>query len=461
MAGKAPRKRRRRSAKLRNSLRLGGVLAVLTAVNVYVFCFRSDTAVKTLLAPSSMSRPLTGSGAAGGAGKDAVMGAASAPGGTSEAPVAGPAGVQPEASGRDINGVIGANDTLGSVLARESFGPHAGNVIAALGKLVDLKAIHAGEAYSVSLDEAGAPDAFEYRPTPALRYIVTRGDDGVWQSRKEEKPLVTKVENAAGVVESSLYESVHRAGQNSALVALLVDLFAWDINFYVDTHPGDTWKVVVERQYLGGDAYKYGRVLAAEYSGKVGTFRAFYYAPGPKMPGRYYDEKGQAIAKTLLKCPLRFVRISSKFDPRRLHPVLHVTKAHMGVDYAAPIGTPVWASASGRVAECESKRGSGNTVVLNHGNGLATRYYHLSRFAKGLKVGQYVKQKDIIGFVGTTGLSTGPHLHFGMTRNGTFVDPLKVPMAREAPVGDKGGFQATIRPRLAALKALQPTVAKN
>jgi murein DD-endopeptidase MepM/ murein hydrolase activator NlpD len=235
------------------------------------------------------------------------------------------------------------------------------------------------------------------------------------------------------------------------------------VNFYTDQHPGDHWKVVVEKQLLGGKFYKYGKLLAAEYGGKVGTFRAFYFAGrSGKQPGHYYDERGQAISKTMLKTPLRFVRISSKFDLKRFHPILHIEKAHLGIDYAAPTGTPVWASASGRVVEVGLKRGSGNTIVLAHANGISTRYYHLSRYARGLHVGQQVKQKDVIGFVGMTGLATGPHLHFSVTKNGAFVDPNKMQINRDAPVGDRAGFQDVIRPRLVALRNIQPgAVARN
>jgi murein DD-endopeptidase MepM/ murein hydrolase activator NlpD len=164
----------------------------------------------------------------------------------------------------------------------------------------------------------------------------------------------------------------------------------------------------------------------------------------------------------MLKTPLRYVRISSKFDRKRFHPILHVEKAHLGIDYAAPVGTPVWASASGRVVEAEMKRGSGNTVVIAHTNGLSTRYYHLSRFARGLRAGQNVRQKDVIGFVGTTGLSTGPHLHFSVTKNGAFVDPSKLQISREPPVAERGAFLQAIAPRVATLKNLQPAaLAKN
>lgn len=451
------------SAQFRNSLRLGALLVTLTGVNVYVFCFRDGTSVKRLLDPASVSNSVAddreqaahdSAGAVSGrrTNRSSAMGAAGD----------GTPGAQGAAEGaRTIEGKIGNTDALSTVLAREGVGAAALPIAKALSKLVDPRTIRPGEGYVITFDEGGEPESFEYQPTAVLRYLVTKSEDTGWEARREEAALESKTESAAGVVESSLYDSIHKAGESSALVSLLVDLFAWDINFYVDTHPGDTWKVVVEKQYLGGQLYKYGRVLAAEYSGRVGTFRTFYWQPTPKAVGRYFDDRGQAVTKTMLKCPLRFVRVSSKFDRARFHPVLHVAKAHLGIDYAAPIGTPVWASASGKIADFGMKRGSGNTIVVSHGAGLATRYYHLSRFAKGLRVGQPVKQKEVIGFVGTTGLSTGPHLHFGVTRNGAFVDPLKLPVAREAPVADKGAFMAAIRPHLTKLKSLEPVVAKN
>jgi murein DD-endopeptidase MepM/ murein hydrolase activator NlpD len=357
-------------------------------------------------------------------------------------------------------------DTLGQVMSREGFGPAGPQVIAALAKLVDPRSIRGGQKYVVRLGEDGSPASFEYVPSPALRYLVEKNDDtGAWTGRKLAAAVDIQTVEAGGVVESSLYESVQKAGESTALVSLLVELFAWDVNFYTDTHPGDHWKVVIEKQILGGQFYKYGRVLAAEYGGKTGTFRAFFWngkgAPRDK-PGKYYDEHGLALSKSMLKTPLRYVRISSKFDRKRFHPILHVEKAHLGIDYAAPQGTPVWASASGRVVEVGLKRGSGNTIVLSHAGGLSTRYYHLSRYARGLHVGQQVKQKEVIGYVGMTGLATGPHLHFSVTKNGAFVDPSKLQVSRDAPVPDHAAFMDTIRPRIAALKAIQSSaVARN
>jgi murein DD-endopeptidase MepM/ murein hydrolase activator NlpD len=503
-----PRKRRKkRSAEIRNSLRLGLVLAGLVGINVYIFFFNRGTAPREVLKPASTvksseaqaqeilhesadavrrpgpktlamatppARRATGRALATAGRPAAPVNAtvATAPG---AAPIPAPAGAAvprpvvqipfapPEDDAAAEEKRIGQSDTLGQLLAREGFGGATSAVVGALSKLCDPKLIRGGQIYRIGLDDDGTPASFEYQPTPILRYVVEKDDGGVWKARKLEQAVDVRTVEAIGVVDSSLYESVQKSGESTVLVSLLVELFAWDVNFYVDTHPGDLWKVVVEKQFLGGQFYKYGRILAAEYGGRAGTFRAFFWkAPGSKSDGRYYDEHGQAITKTMLKTPLRFVRISSKFDRKRFHPILHVEKAHLGIDYAAPVGTPVWASASGRIVECEMKRGSGNTVVIAHANGLATRYYHLSRFARGLHPGQAVKQKDVIGFVGTTGLSTGPHLHFSVTKNGAFVDPSKLQVSRDAPVAERAVFLEAIRPRIAALKGMQPAaLAKN
>jgi murein DD-endopeptidase MepM/ murein hydrolase activator NlpD len=510
---------------IRNSLRLGVLLAALVGVNVYVFFFNRGTAPRDVLNLQSTSKTLDGSRreilakdkakaeqlvassalphpiAPATAPAPTVPTVGRAPAPRSRAPGAAPAApviqvpwappaealasrapsarapsagaIQvpwappPEDDHEGGEGPVdkkfGPADTLGQVLTREGFGAAGPSVIAALSRLVDPKTIRGGQKYLVRLDDDAVPESFEYQSSAVLRYIAERGADGAWQARKIEKPVEVAEVDVGGIVESSLYESVQKTGESTALVSLLVEIFAWDVNFYTDTHPGDHWKVIVEKQLLGGQYYKYGRLLAAEYSGKTGTFRAFYWAPkGKPAAGKYYDDRGEALSKTMLKTPLRFVRISSKFDRKRFHPILHVEKAHLGIDYAAPTGTPVWASASGRVVEVGMKRGSGNTIVLAHASGLSTRYYHLSRYARGLHVGQTVKQKDVIGFVGATGLATGPHLHFSVTKNGAFVDPSKLQVGRGAPAPDHAAFMDAIRPRLAALKAIQPgAVARN
>ena len=489
-------------------------MAVLAGVNVYVFFFNRGTAPREVLKASSLVKAADGKGGtlkdaarqaneqlaattttttlppvAAGQPADAtavkkakapqILGPASASlanqrkekgdaGKVTAVPSPPPKGQPGGSPGEDDEGSlnpekrIGDAETLGQILVREGFEGEAPKVATALSRLFDPKAIRGGQTYVVHTDESGEPESFEYHPSAVTRFVVSRGAAGAWVAVRVDQPVEIKTVTVAGAIDSSLYESVQAAGEGSALAGLLVDMLAWDINFYTDTHPGDHWKVVVEKQYLGGQFYRYGHLLAAEYGGKTGTVRGFYWKSNGANEGHYYDAQGQALSKSLLKTPLRFVRISSKFDRHRFHPILHVEKAHLGIDYAAPVGTPVWASASGKVVECEMKRGSGNTVVIAHANGLSTRYYHLSKFARGLKAGKLVKQKEPIGFVGTTGLSTGPHLHFSVTKNGAFVDPNKVQINRDAPVPELGSYLATIRPRMASLKALEPTaLARN
>ena len=433
---------------------------MLTGVNVYYFFLRQDTSVQSLMRPMSTSRALTDGkkSALSESIPPSLLGAAYKEK-KSEEP-AHPAAKQIGFDDGTLEGQFGPSEALITVLQREGFGSDMMPVVTELSKLIDPKQIRAGERYQVERDEEGNPESFEYVPNPVLRYLVTRGTDGTWLAEKQEKPLTIKSVSASGTIESSLYESVAKAGESPALVSLIVDMYAWDINFYTDTRPGDTWRVVIEKQYLGDKFYKYRSLLAAEYSGKCGTFRGFYWNPsGQHGQGKYYDEKGQALAKTMLKTPLRFVRISSKFDPKRFHPILHRIKAHLGVDYAAPVGTPVWAPASGKVIAAGFDKGMGNNIAISHTNHLVTKYYHLSRFAKGMKVGKHVAQKEVIGFVGTTGLSTGPHLHFSMVKNGRFIDPATQKSQRDAPVANRSAFLKAIRPRLAALKALAPVVA--
>jgi len=446
---------------LRGSLGLAGLLVALTSVNVYYFFLRHDTSVKNLLKPVSTSKTLAD-------GRQEALAESIPPSLLGAAYDEKKAHKQASAVAATpdeslLEGQFGPNDTLSTVLVREGFGAAVAPVTAAFSKLVDPKLIRAGEMYEVDRDDEGSPVNFEYQPTPVLHYIVTLKPDGTWQAKKREKPVEIKIAQAYGTVESSLYDSAYKAGESGALVSLIVDMFAWDINFYTDTHPGDRWKVIVEKQYLDGQFYKYGHLLAAEYGGKTRTFRGFYWNPtGERGKGRYYDEKAQALAKSTLKTPLRYVRVSSKFDPHRFHPILHRIRAHLGVDYAAPIGTPVWAPTAGKVLQAEMmKGGSGNTIVLQHANGLQTRYYHLSRFARGLHPGKQVAQKEVIGFVGNTGLSTGPHLHFSMVKNGKYIDPASQGVQREPGPANRVAYLQAIKPRLAALNALPPTVAKN
>ena len=203
-------------------------------------------------------------------------------------------------------------------------------VAAALGKVFDLRTVRAGHGYSLRFDAEDHLRSVDYRVSPALGYRVGRDPaTDAWKAIKDEKPLETRNAEIGGVIGSSLYEAVKRTGESTALVGWFVDTFAWDINFYIDSNAGDRFKIIVEKKYLGGKFYKYGRVLAAEYNGRTGTYRAFWFQPadGSSSGGSYFTEHGESIVKSLLKTPLKYVRVSSTFDRHRFHPILHTERA--------------------------------------------------------------------------------------------------------------------------------------
>jgi murein DD-endopeptidase MepM/ murein hydrolase activator NlpD len=328
-------------------------------------------------------------------------------------------------------------------------------LVAALSAVLDLKTIRAGDSYTLRFDAEDHLRTLDYRVSPLVGYHVERAARGFVATR-EEKPLETRVVEVGGTIGPSLYDAVKRAGESAALVGWFVDVFAWDLNFYTDTQAGDRFRVIVEKRFLAGKFYKYGNVLAAEYAGHAGTFRAFYFQPADGSPAGYFSEHGEAVAKTLLKTPLKYTRVSSTFDRRRFHPILHTERAHLGVDYAAPLGTPVWATAGGRVTFVGPRGGAGNAVVIAHASGLESTYMHLQRFAKGLSPGQAVRQKQVIGYVGLSGLATGPHLHYSLRLRDAYVDPLRFRAEREAPLPQRyrAEFADVVGPRVTQLAAI-------
>lgn len=254
--------------------------------------------------------------------------------------------------------------------------------------------------------------------------------DGQWVGAKEEVPIVTTEEIVSGTIESSLWGALTAQGESVALVTQLVDIFSWDIDFYSEIHKGDNFKVLVEKQFAGDDFVGYGDVLGAEFSAAGETYRAFYNDAEERSG--YFDETGNSMEKMLLKSPLKYAaNITSRFGRRR-HPVLGYTRMHKGVDYGVPTGTPIWSVGEGRIVRAGLNGGYGKFVEIKHANGWVSRYAHLSRI--DVKRGQKVKQKDIIGAVGSTGMSTGPHLHYELLREGTHVNPQSQKFKRGKPL---------------------------
>jgi murein DD-endopeptidase MepM/ murein hydrolase activator NlpD len=291
----------------------------------------------------------------------------------------------------------------------------------------------------------------ERQPPP-----ITQPEAGAtWLARHEDAPIETKIEGLAGAVRSSLYQSMLESGEDPVLVDKFVDVFAWNVDFYRQTQRGDEWRVLVEKRYAGGRFLGYGKVMAAEYVNAGNVHRGFLFSSGDGKHSGTYDEEGNALQRTFLKSPMEIARVTSSYG-MRFHPVLGHNKKHEGVDYGAPTGTPVWSVADGVVKEAHYSKTAGNKIVVQHMNGITTEYFHLSKYAGEIKPGARVKQKQIIGYVGSTGMSTGPHLHFGMLKSGGHVDPAKqkFPNAKPVPKDYKSELDRFVAPLLAELRAL-------
>jgi len=255
-------------------------------------------------------------------------------------------------------------------------------------------------------------------------------------------------------VHSSLFGAVVDSGEADELALGLADLFQWDIDFHREVQRGDTFAVLVERLARNGRRLGYGKVVAAEYVNSGKRFTAVHYTPTGGNGG-YYDAGGRPVRKQFLRAPLRFSRLTSRFSSSRLHPVYGKRLPHWGVDYAAPTGTPVMATADGTVASAGWRNGGGNTVEIRHPNGFTTSYMHLSRFPRGIAPGVRVAQGETVGYVGSTGVSTGPHLDYRVTRNGRYVNPLAIgndpaPPLPEGEIASFRAWAAAVTPMLAA-----------
>jgi murein DD-endopeptidase MepM/ murein hydrolase activator NlpD len=361
---------------------------------------------------------------------------------------------------RILHGKLRRGDNLYLAFKRLGVGRSVADaVVRALSPLFNFRRARPGQRFIIRLteDKKRLID-FEFQATPVKVYRVTRVGERL-VAKKMKRPVDTRITVLAARIDSSLYEALKKAGGSTKLLSLLVRAFSWDLNFYTDVRKGDVIKAIVEKDYLDGEFYRYGRLLAAIYQGKVGTHEAYWYQAEDGGVG-YFDRQGRALKKHLLKTPLKYSRISSKFDRNRYHPVLHRHRAHLGVDFAAPTGTPVWAAADGRVTFVGRNRAAGKMVILEHEGNMVTIYMHLHRFARGLKKGQEVRQRQVIGYVGTTGLSTGPHLHFGLKVDGAYIDPFKLKARRAPPVPNKerATFREIASTMRAAMTSLPMTV---
>ncbi len=331
--------------------------------------------------------------------------------------------------------VINEGDTAGAILQRWLSQSEVNEVVDLCRNVYSLANIRSGQTYCVYEDAEGCLTRFEYEINDDKKLVICREDESfrAWLELIEYDTMLIKLD---GVINSNLFNAMSDLGENATLAVILSDVFAWEINFIKDLRIGDSFSLLIEKRYREGEFKTYGRLLAAKFINQGREFEAFYFEDSP-TDGQYFTASGESVKRAFLKAPLSFTRISSGFSNSRLHPILKVYRPHPGIDYAAPKGTPVKAVGRGSVTYAGWGEGAGNYVALNHGNGYETTYMHLSGFAKGIKKGTSVKQGDIIGYVGSTGYATGPHLDFRMKKNGKLINPLQALSPRDTPVNKK------------------------
>ncbi len=356
-------------------------------------------------------------------------------------------------------GVVGRNETLADILLRYGVSMNdIYNISQLPDSLLDERKMKRGNRYAYFSPAVGGDlpghSFFVYEKDP-LRYVrVGISSDSVWADNGT-KPVDTRWQVASGTIETSLWESMVETGVNPMLAVELSEVFAWSIDFF-GIQRGDRYRVIYQESYVDSQSIGISRISGAWFLHNNTEFWAIPFVQNGERS--FFDEEGNSLRKAFLKAPLRYSRISSGFSSSRLHPILKIRRPHHGVDYAAPSGTPVQTVGDGVVTEVGYQRnGGGNYVKIKHNSVYSTTYMHLSRFGSGIRGGVYVKQGDVIGYVGSTGLSSGPHLDFRFYRNGSAVNPLTVEAPPVEPVEEKNmaAFGAVRAFTMQALRLIQ------
>jgi murein DD-endopeptidase MepM/ murein hydrolase activator NlpD len=349
--------------------------------------------------------------------------------------------------------IVGRNDTLDSIFRRLSL------------SLSDLAAIRQLPGIRQSLDflkpgdtirvthAAGDIRSLSRNVSETRLLTVVREDDG-FSAKMTDTPVDARVRTATASIDSSLFQAAESAQISDPIALKLAGIFGWDIDFVLDIRQGDRFTVEYEQIYKDGKYLRDGEVLAAEFVNNGRTYRAVRFVSESGNAG-YYTPDGRPMRKAFLRAPVDFTRVSSAFNPHRRHPILNTIRGHMGTDYAAPSGTPVHAAGDGRVSFAGTKGGYGNCIMVAHGSSVSTLYGHLSRFARTARVGAHVQQGEVIGYVGMTGLATGPHLHYEYVINGVHKNPQTVQLPGAEPLRAQAlqEFREHTAPLIAALSA--------
>ena len=322
-----------------------------------------------------------------------------------------------------------------------------------------LRSIRPGKKLSFELGEENRLQRLSYLIDPTQTFEVRRDGDS-FRTATIQHPLERRTRFASGVIDSSLFLAAQRAGLSDKTTMEMADIFGWDIDFALDIRAGDRFSVLYEELYRDGEKVRDGDILAAEFSNRGKTYVAVRYTTPDGRSG-YYSPDGMQMRKPFLRTPVKFTRISSRFG-KRFHPILNRMRNHKGVDYAAPTGTPIRATADGKVLFKGRKGGYGRTVILQHGKRYSTLYAHMSRYGK-IRTGQRVRQGQVIGYVGQSGRATGPHLHYEFRINGVHRNPLTVRLPKSLPIEKRylEDFRARTEKVLALLERHKGTMVAN
>jgi murein DD-endopeptidase MepM/ murein hydrolase activator NlpD len=335
-------------------------------------------------------------------------------------------------------GELMRGDSLAAAMSRSNVPANVVHLVASeTSKVYDFRRAQPGHRFHLTQDLDGRVLDFQYHLS-SIESIQLKLENGVYVARRADAELVPKVSRIAGVVNSSLYGAMLDLGEEPQLANDFTNVFAWAVDFSRTVQHGDEFRVVYERLYYtddaGTDVYAGpGRILAARYGGAVGEHTAVYFET-EEGRGGYYRPDGTSMERQFLLAPLAYSRVSSRYTSARAHPILKITRPHHGIDYAAERGSPVWSVADGEVIYRARAGGFGNLVKVRHTDGYVSYYSHLQGFSKGLRVGDRVQQKQVIGYVGSTGLATGPHVCFRIAKDGRYVNPAQVQSPAATPI---------------------------
>lgn len=358
---------------------------------------------------------------------------------------------------RELELEVRPGDSLAALFKRNDLSASDLHRIMQLGDNVTrLRKLRPGDIIQVRVDDDGSVQHLIANPDANTRLELSRNGDA-FQLVESDLPIQRRVRVASNTIRTSLYQAGYDAGLSDALIMNLANIFGWDIDFALDIREGDQFRIIYEEIFRDGEKLRDGPILAAEFINGERRLHAIRFEDSEGQIA-YYGPDGKAMRKTFLRAPLNFRYVSSGFNPRRLHPVLNTVRPHNGIDYAAPTGTPVYAAGDGRVIRSSYDKYNGHHVFIQHGANYVTKYLHFSR--RAVKNGERVRQGQTIGYVGATGLASGPHLHYEFLVNGVHRNPRTVTLPDAAPIPEKylERFIAMSGPLLRQLELLDPAV---